>query len=374
MRQIASYSRSTRSRLDKYSNRMDSTRARLEFLTILNELLDIRLEKLSRLPLEAYVYSHNKANNAKTYLGKVRLTSTSFVPYIDFVVLQYPLEKRTVFSRAKGELGLKVFVIDDPSIESSTPLPATEEAVPNSFPKEKNGKRHTFHHLPNTKQSEQHQKFTTMPPQQQMTYGVHEMKSGPPPSRAVHMFLGSSSQPLDYALKETSLFLEGGRIVGGRVIRGDRPTSTNDLVEQMRFLFVRVVKARDLPSKDVTGSLDLYVEVKVGNYKGIKKHYEKKQNPEWNQVFAFSRDTLQSFVLEVVVKDKDLHEGEDGAYKRGARVVVSEVKNKNNNNGEYRLGELLAEMEKARSVKVECCLRPSLENIMEDEEDDVISS
>ncbi|KAE8708006.1 hypothetical protein F3Y22_tig00110361pilonHSYRG00017 [Hibiscus syriacus] len=145
-----------------------------------------------------------------------------------------------------------------------------------------------------------------MPPQQQMNYGAHEMKSGPPPSRAVHMFPGSSSQPLDYALKETSPFLGGGRIVGGRVIRGDRPTSTYDLVEQMRFLFVRVVKARDLPSKDATGSLDPFVEVKVGNYKGITKHYEKKQNPEWNQVFAFSRDTLQSSVLEVVVKDKDL--------------------------------------------------------------------
>ncbi|KAK8480581.1 hypothetical protein V6N13_132042 [Hibiscus sabdariffa] len=271
--------------------------------------------KLSSLPLEAYVYCHNKANNAKTCLGKVRLTSTSFVPYSDAVVLHYPLEKRTVFSRAKGELGLKVFVTDDPSIKSSTPLPAMD-AVPNSLPKEKNGERHTFFHLPNAKQSEQQQKFPPMPPQQQMNYGVHEMKSGPPPSRAVHMFPGSSSQPLDYALKETSPFLGGGRIVGGRVIRGDRPTSTYDLVEQMRFLFVRVVKARDLPSKDATGSLDPYVEVKLGNYKGITKHYEKKQNPEWNQVFAFSRDTLQSSVLEVVVKDKDLMKDDSVGFVR----------------------------------------------------------
>ncbi|KAE8727525.1 putative Kiwellin [Hibiscus syriacus] len=262
--------------------------------------------KLSSLPLEAYVYCHNKANNGQVCLGKVRLTSTSFVPYSDAVVLHYPLEKRTVFSRAKGELGLKVFVTDDPSIKSSTPLPVTEEAGPNSFPKEKNGKRRTFHHLPNAKQSEQQQKFPPMPPQQQMNYGAHEMKSGPPPSRAVHMFSGSSSHPLDYALKETSPFLGGGQIVGGRVIQGDRPTSTYDLVEQMRFLFVRVVKARDLPSKDATGSLDPYVEVKVGNYKGITKHYEKKQHPEWHQVFAFSRNTLQSSVLEVVVKNKDL--------------------------------------------------------------------
>ncbi|XVF73222.1 hypothetical protein PTKIN_Ptkin12aG0184100 [Pterospermum kingtungense] len=277
--------------------------------------------KLSNLPLEAYVYNLNKENNIKTCLGKVRLSGTSFVPYSDAVILHYPLEKRSILSRAKGELGLKVFVTDDPSIKSSNPLPAMEsflhsdvdsayaqipKSVPSSLPKEKNEKRHTFHHLPNANHSEQKQTFPPMPPPQQVNYGVHEMKSEPQPPKVVRMFSGSSSQPPDFAVKETSPFLGGGRIVGGRVIRGDRPSSTYDLVEQMRFLFVRVVKARDLPSKDMTGSLDPYVEVKVGNYKGITKHYEKKQNPEWNQVFAFARETLQSSVLEVVVKDKDL--------------------------------------------------------------------
>ncbi|MBA0634242.1 hypothetical protein Godav_028837 [Gossypium davidsonii] len=280
--------------------------------------------KLSSLPLEAFVYNHNKANNAKTCLGKVRLTAPSFVNYSDAVVLHYPLEKRSILSRAKGELGLKVFVTDDPSIKPSNPLPAMDpDVVPKSIPKEKNGKRHTFFHLPNAKQpQQQQQKVTPAPTQQQMNYGVHEMKSGPQASRVVNMFPGSSSQPFDYALKETSPFLGGGRIVGGRVIRGDRPTSTYDLVEQMRFLFVRVVKARDLPSKDATGSLDPYVEVKVGNYKGITKHYEKKQNPEWNQVFAFSRETVQSSVLEVVVKDKALVKDDSVGF---VRIDLHEV-------------------------------------------------
>ncbi|XWS35774.1 hypothetical protein CRYUN_Cryun20dG0024700 [Craigia yunnanensis] len=276
---------------------------------------------LSSLPLEAYVYNHNNANNNKTCLGKVCLTGTSFVPYSDAVVLHYPLEKRSIFSRAKGELGLKLFVTDDPSIKASNPLPVMEpslhtdvgsayaqipNSVPNSVPKEKTDKRRTFHHLPNANHSQQKKIFPPAPPQQQMNYGIQEMKSEPQPPKIVHMFSGSSSQPPDYTLKETSPFLGGGRIVGGRVVQGDRPASTYDLVEQMRYLFVRVVKARDLPSKDVTGSLDPFVEVKVGNYKGITKHYEKKQNPEWNQVFAFARETLQSSVLDVVLKDKDL--------------------------------------------------------------------
>ncbi|KAE8689263.1 putative mitochondrial-processing peptidase subunit beta [Hibiscus syriacus] len=54
-RQIASYSRLTRSKLHKYSDRMDSTRARLEFLTSRNELLNIRLEKLLKSSLMLHI-------------------------------------------------------------------------------------------------------------------------------------------------------------------------------------------------------------------------------------------------------------------------------------------------------------------------------
>ncbi|KAL2464713.1 Calcium-dependent lipid-binding (CaLB domain) plant phosphoribosyltransferase family protein [Forsythia ovata] len=104
----------------------------------------------------------------------------------------------------------------------------------------------------------------------------------------------------DYSLKETNPHLGGGKVTG------DKLTSTYDLVEQMQYLYVRVVKARDLPGKDVTGSCDPYVEVKLGNYKGTTRHFEKKSNPEWNQVFSFSRDRIQASVLEVTVKDRDI--------------------------------------------------------------------
>ncbi|KAL0379539.1 UNVERIFIED_CONTAM: FT-interacting protein 3 [Sesamum angustifolium] len=120
------------------------------------------------------------------------------------------------------------------------------------------------------------------------------------------MYAGSSSQPTDFTLRETSPILGGGQVVGGRVRRSEKPSSIYDLVEPMQFLFVRVVKAHGLPSKDLTGSLDPYVEVKLGNYKGVTKHFEKTQNPEWNTVFTFSKDRMQSSVLEVVVKDKDM--------------------------------------------------------------------
>lgn len=104
----------------------------------------------------------------------------------------------------------------------------------------------------------------------------------------------------DFSLRETNPQLGGGKI------SGDKLTSTYDLVEQMQYLYVRIVKAKELPSKDITGSCDPYVEVKLGNYKGTTRHFEKKTNPEWNQVFAFSKDRIQASALEVIVKDKDL--------------------------------------------------------------------
>ncbi|KAH0733870.1 hypothetical protein KY285_009577 [Solanum tuberosum] len=87
--------------------------------------------------------------------------------------------------------------------------------------------------------------------------------------------------------------------VGGKVIRA-MLTSTFDLVEQMLYLYVRVVKAKDLPWKD----LHPYVEVRLGNYSGTTRHFVKEMNPEWNQVFAFSVVRIQVSILEVNMKDK----------------------------------------------------------------------
>ncbi|KAK8478010.1 hypothetical protein V6N13_000562 [Hibiscus sabdariffa] len=107
-------------------------------------------------------------------------------------------------------------------------------------------------------------------------------------------------QSVDFALKQTSPNIGAGSVTG------DKLSSTYDLVEQMQYLYVRVVKAKDLPGKDVTGGCDPFVEVKLGNYKGVTKHFGKKSNPEWNQVFAFSKERIQASVLEVYVKDKDV--------------------------------------------------------------------
>ncbi|KAE9602637.1 putative C2 domain, phosphoribosyltransferase [Lupinus albus] len=121
----------------------------------------------------------------------------------------------------------------------------------------------------------------------------------------------SKSNQDEYKLKDTKPELgerwpHGGQRGGSGWISSERATSTYDLVEQMFYLYVRVVKAKDLPPNPVTANLDPYVEVKVGNYKGKTRHFEKKTNPEWKQVFAFSKEKIQSSVVEVHVKDKEM--------------------------------------------------------------------
>ncbi|XP_045829237.1 FT-interacting protein 1-like [Trifolium pratense] len=119
---------------------------------------------------------------------------------------------------------------------------------------------------------------------------------------------GYTSIDENYNLKETNPNIGEKWPSGGRkwMSGGDKLTSTHDLVEQMFYLYVRVVKAKDLPPGTITSSCDPYVEVKLGNYRGRTKHLEKKVTPEWNQVFAFSKDRIQSSVLEVFVKDKEM--------------------------------------------------------------------
>ncbi|KAJ4910286.1 C2 calcium/lipid-binding plant phosphoribosyltransferase family protein [Raphanus sativus] len=272
---------------------------------------------LSTRTLEAHVYSYQDGTDAKPFLGKVRVNGTSFVPRSEAAPFNYPLEKRSVFSRARGELGLRVFITDEPSITPSfqesprayIPSPRRSEPVRSSLNTadanmmSAGGNRTELtkpktRTLYNVTPSVNQQQPTTM------NYGMQEMREAPP--RVVQY--NGPAPPSDFSVKETSPLLGGGQIIGGRVVRGTKrlASGTYDLVEEMRFLFVRIVKARDLPDRDLTGSLDPFVEVKIGNFKGVTTHLDKNSDPEWNQVFAFAKENLQSNVLEIVVKDKDL--------------------------------------------------------------------
>ncbi|KAJ6884126.1 protein QUIRKY-like [Populus alba x Populus x berolinensis] len=79
--------------------------------------------------LEISLYNDKKTGKRSTFLGKVRIAGSAFVKSGGETLVYYPLEKRSVFSQIKGELGLKVYYIDkDPPAPPAEQKP--EEKAP----------------------------------------------------------------------------------------------------------------------------------------------------------------------------------------------------------------------------------------------------
>ncbi|XP_074279563.1 multiple C2 domain and transmembrane region protein 6 [Silene latifolia] len=341
-----------------FDNQRQKTQTKFKDLNpVWNQKLVFNVPDPGELPdktIEVTVYNDKKAEHGqqKNFLGRVRISGVSVsVPEfgtemepLSLVPQRYPLDKRGMFSHIKGDIALRIYLVNDPSIAFSSAPPQEEElkrslydeVIPNNgFDNEANVRNYenvpnvgtdytenkksskkkekpqpevrTFRSIPaKSPSSEAHhhhhnyEKQDQPQPQPQFSsvqYRADYMRPSPPQAMMMQM---PGKKP-DYELVETRPPVAAH--MGYR--KGDNIGSTYDLVEQMHYLYVSVVKARDLPVMDITGSLDPYVEVKLGNYKGVTRHLEKNQNPIWNQIFAFSKERLQSNLLEVAVKDKD---------------------------------------------------------------------
>ncbi|XP_010534142.1 PREDICTED: FT-interacting protein 1-like [Tarenaya hassleriana] len=258
------------------------------------------------------------------FLGRVRISGVS-VPLSESeaTVQRYPLDKRGLFSHIKGDIALRIYALplDDSNFAPPTPQEEPAEVTKNyesyetpfveidgnakaeevhteKKPKKKEKEARTFHSIGTAAAAPP----PAIPPTE---FRADFMRApGPPPTAVMQMPV--PRQNPDFQLVETSPPLAARMRQANYFRSGDKTASTYDLVEQMHYLYVNVVKARDLPVMDVSGSLDPYVEVKLGNYKGVTKHLEKNQNPVWKQIFAFTKDRLQSNLLEITLKDKDV--------------------------------------------------------------------
>ncbi|XP_042506186.1 FT-interacting protein 7-like [Macadamia integrifolia] len=297
-----------------------------------NEKLVFNVSNPRDLPnktIDIVVYNDRKGH--KNFLGRVRIYGVS-VPNSESEasIQRYPLDKRGLFSNIRGDIALKIYAAYD---NSSLPPQAHATGEPNplqGFHTDKPGGEDVKSNEKKKKKKEKEKETETRsfysigtgappppgPPPLFSAFGIdsQQMKDKPvetrtdygraaqPASQATVMHMQFPRQNPEFNIVETRPPVAARLRYKG----GDRTMGTYDLVEQMHYLYVNVVKAKDLPSMDVTGSLDPYVEVKLGNYKAITKHLEKNQNPVWRQVFAFSKDRLQSNLLEIVVKDKDI--------------------------------------------------------------------
>ncbi|KAG9135683.1 hypothetical protein Leryth_002411 [Lithospermum erythrorhizon] len=333
--------------LDFYGQRKKTRTMIRDLNPVWKETLEFNVGKNSEVfgdMLELNVY-HDKNIGPTTrnnFLGRVFLTSRQFVKKGEEALIYYPLEKKHLFSWIQGEIGLKIYFADEvvpPSPPSADPAPLPEEVKPEEGvvapPTDQPGP--TSSEPPPIGESVAEPNST---PLVEVTTGGEE----PPPGPTTEELPGGTNivppeprrtnivppEPLeqDPAVQEAptpkQMNNPGGSVAASAApeikvnnINSPRPMSrvssvssfvsdrstiersTFDLVEKMHYLFIRIVKARALPT---SGSP--VVKIVVSNRHVISKPARKTTTSEWDQTFAFSRDAQDSSsILEVSVWD-----------------------------------------------------------------------
>lgn len=370
--------------LDYYGQRKRTQTAARDLNPTWNETLEFNVGKKSsdvfEDVLEVDVY-HDKTLGPTTrnnFLGRVRLNSRQFVRKGEEALIYYPLGKRNLFNWVQGELGLKIYYVDEvvppppPPPPPPSPPPAVEQApesapvstadtdagksdppaeevpknasVPPSPKRSEGGEKASpqapinVSVPPSPARSERGER--TNPPPEGGEKASEEQLPLPVPQEDVASDGKNpqvSDQPLEEqggnpvepelpqhdASAEVNAFTSTRSIPGVNISgfnNGPKPIprlssvssfasdlsemsqierSTFDLVNKMHYLFVRAVKARSLPT-----SRSPVVKIAVSGYQVQSRPARKIQFFEWDQTFAFSRDTPDSSsILEISVWD-----------------------------------------------------------------------
>lgn len=312
-----------------------------------NEALEFNAGKPSEVfqdVLEINVF-HDK-NHGPTrrnnFLGRLRLNSAQFVKKGEEALIYFPLEKKHFFEfNIQGDIGLKIYFSEEvipppPPTPSPEPEPNPEPAPPpeasvepaaeskppeeaEKEPEKKEGQPENSPEQPETEKDsgespvdQDQQPEPVAPEGRNETIPPPPQPPPPPPppvQREAELDMMAASVS-DKSMPEVKLT---GGINGPKPIRrplsGDLQSeidsaasierSTFDLVEKMHYLFVRVVKARSLPTNG-----NPIVKISASNHRIQSKPARKAIFFEWDQTFAFPRDAPESSsILEISVWD-----------------------------------------------------------------------
>ncbi|KAL2488044.1 C2 calcium/lipid-binding plant phosphoribosyltransferase family protein [Forsythia ovata] len=300
----------------EFENQKQRTQVKYRDLNpVWNDKLVFHVNDVADLPyrtIEVNVFNERRSNSSRNFLGKVRVSGTGIAKEGEQMAQLYTLEKRSLFSHVRGEISLKLYLSQNEEVKQVTNsgggggvvLSGGGAAVSkkNKKMQQQGGNLVVPQQMGMGLQKQAHTK-PVEPTPGDIKPVVITTVPGPVIPAAVpggsHAggggggFGGYSTGSTEYALKETSPYLGG--------TNKEKKNSTYDLVEQMQYLYVRIVKAREI---SLFGGGEILAEVKLGNYKGFSKTVSL-SNAEWNQVFAFSRDCIQSSVVEIFLKGKN---------------------------------------------------------------------
>ncbi|GMN45695.1 hypothetical protein TIFTF001_014875 [Ficus carica] len=291
--------------------------------------------------LEIEVFNDKRFCNAtgtarkNHFLGRVKLYGTQFARRGNEGLVYFPLEKKSVFSCIRGEIGLRIYYFDE-SIEETSPTVQQP-------PKPENVLQENLRSPPRVMIVEEGSKVFEVPvlmerhPMPEVVHSgspvvvieeltpnvvqyhhqepapVPEM-GGPPPEAM--LFHGSELRKMEArraaGVERVRVLRKPNGEYTPRVISGKfakESTSERihpyDLVEPMQYLFIRILKARGL-----VPSGSPYVKVGTSNHfvkskPAIHRPGEPMDSPEWHQVFALghNRPESNSSTLEISVWD-----------------------------------------------------------------------
>ncbi|KAH7302270.1 hypothetical protein KP509_23G063100 [Ceratopteris richardii] len=271
-----------------------------------NEKLEFTVSDPNLLEYE-WIYLHvytTRRHGSRVFLGRTKVDPSHIKPMGQENAIGFPLERGwSVFSINRGEIYLKVYYYDgDRSLGAKTAA-AGGGAGGGSIG------------VAGGKNGKQGDKVGAAPS------SGHAIPSNGTTGHANTTGIGGhGGLGMDAVTTAADRLLGGGK-VAQTVTLSDATSFTDfsvkptwlpkterirhDLVDEIKYLFVRVERARGLAIKDVTGSSDPFVEAKVGNTKVLTRVIPRDLNPVWNEVFAFSQDQFQAQNLEITVWDED---------------------------------------------------------------------
>ncbi|KAH8491384.1 hypothetical protein H0E87_023507 [Populus deltoides] len=266
--------------------------------------------------LEISLYNDKKTGKRSTFLGKVRIAGSAFVKSGGETLVYYPLEKRSVFSQIKGELGLKVYYIDEdppappaeqkpeekaPETEENKPA---EEAKPEEEKKEEEKKEEPK--TESNKEAKKEEEKPSPPPQEE---NPKKPEEAAPPVKVENPPLAESEKKPSKEEKEKAEIVKRSEVTISdlelRSLASDRGRSAYDLVDRMPFLYVRVVKAKTANNESKS---PVYAKLMIGTH-SIKT--KSQSDKDWDKVFAFDKEGLNSTSLEVSVWTEEKKENEE---------------------------------------------------------------
>ncbi|KAF3789494.1 QUIRKY protein [Nymphaea thermarum] len=325
-----------------------------------NEVLEFHVSRPKNmagevLEIDVYHDKHVGPTRRNNFLGRLRLDSGQFVRQGEEALIYYPLERKSLLNWVQGEIGLKIYYLDEPipapveeqppppppAEEQQPPPPASAEEQPAPAPAPA-----AEAEAPPPPEPPLPESAPENPPEPQSPPETNPAPENPPPPAPETTTeqptanasadpplepIPGENAPANYGRESntSAIPMQYGPHLRQRIFtpatpdvypreiatshtdRGQRERSSFDLVDKMEFLFVRVVKARCLSDPQPAAP---FVKIEVSGRTARCGPARKMATCEWEETFAFGREIAASAsTLEVSVWDSPESSNSEGS-------------------------------------------------------------